>query len=329
MRSVVLGLSAAAVLIPPGGSVRILTVSSVLLLVLAWTVADSGRLSPIVRSGAMSGLTVAAGVCGVAGAELTPEAIVRYFIFLGYLLVFLAMTGRPVVAVVAFVGSYAAMAATLVLRTGLSLGELLPLAPFPQILNGPVAMVTGLGWLGVAELLRGRLDREESEREAAAVREAAALEKMAARSRDLAVAFAAAEPILRRAAAGVGTADDRRQAVLVEAALRDRLRAPRLAQEPLSAAVSGARDRGVEIDLLDDGPPDEVLPHRLLDQLTDRVTRAARGDRITIRLNPPDRPTLGSLLVDRSDGSSERRSLLRATSGEPVTADGAADRTAD
>jgi hypothetical protein len=58
--------------------------------------------------------------------------------------------------------------------------------------------------------------------------------------------------VLERIANGEDDPELRAEAILVEAALRDVLRGRRLAGEPLTSAVLEARQRGVDVTLLDD-----------------------------------------------------------------------------
>lgn len=101
----------------------------------------------------------------------------------------------------------------------------------------------------------------------------------------------------------------RRQAGLVEAELRDGLRAPSLAAEPVSSAARRARERGVEVILLDD------RTDPLVGDLAEQIRREVAADidscpsgRVVVRLLPEGRTPLGTVLVDGAEG---RRRELR------------------
>lgn len=101
-----------------------------------------------------------------------------------------------------------------------------------------------------------------------------------------------AAPALRQIAEGHASTPLRRAAYSVlEASLRDQLRAAALAREPLLSSARRARFRGVDVILLDDSASD-LLDDALIDEVTawmaeelDRVS----GDTFTARLrNDPD-----------------------------------------
>lgn len=130
-----------------------------------------------------------------------------------------------------------------------------------------------------------------------------------------------AGPWLRRIASGTGLDDeDRRTCLLLEASIRDVLRAPGLTGPELDGIVERARRRGVEVVLLDDGaltssPPEARAALRaLIAGLVDTTT----SGRVTARIGPPDRDEVatilhtgggpsGRVLVHRSDLSSVGR----------------------
>jgi hypothetical protein len=106
------------------------------------------------------------------------------------------------------------------------------------------------------------------------------------RAAELAEVRALAGPLLQRIAAGEDV--DRRDAVALEAALRDRIRGRALAMEPLTSALRRARDRDVDALLLDD-LGDATLPHDQAERVAAWCAAhvdALHGTRITIRLAP-------------------------------------------
>ncbi|GGK41884.1 hypothetical protein [Nocardia camponoti] len=133
-----------------------------------------------------------------------------------------------------------------------------------------------------------------------AAREAALEAVNGERDRQLARLDQAAGPILARIAAGVELSDaEREQCRLLEAELRDALRAPQLVTDALSAAARGARGRGVEVTLLDDGGFIGVpawVRGKAIDAAVDQLTRATSGS-VTVRVLPIGRRWVATVLA--------------------------------
>ena len=113
-----------------------------------------------------------------------------------------------------------------------------------------------------------------------------------------------ARPILERiTGTDPLTGRERLDCQLLEAHLRDTLRAPILAAAPLAAAARADRARGVEVVLLDDHAldtaPDEVRD-RVIAAAADTLTRARSGS-LTIRILPPGRDVLATILHSTPD----------------------------
>lgn len=112
-----------------------------------------------------------------------------------------------------------------------------------------------------------------------------------------------AAPILHEIASLESVAPETRvEASLVEAELRDGLRARTLAAEPVTGEARAARQRGVEVTLLDDLGRD--LPEELAARLRERVARELRqtsDGRIVVRLPPAERAPLVTILVEGPD----------------------------
>lgn len=114
-------------------------------------------------------------------------------------------------------------------------------------------------------------------------------------------------PVLERIAdTDIGDAA-RREAVLVEATLRDSIRARALDVPAVAAAARAARARGVTVQLLDDGglgpfglDVGDEIRHAVVTQLN----RLAEGS-ITVRILPAGRPTLAAIVV-QTGGATER-----------------------
>ncbi len=113
-----------------------------------------------------------------------------------------------------------------------------------------------------------------------------------------------ARPLLQHLATDEDITDEQQLAcTLLEAHLRDTLRAPILDTAAIAAAARAARARGVDVILLDDHGMDQTAdPVR--EQITTAVltalTEAADGT-LTVRVSPPQRDTLLTILHRRSD----------------------------
>ncbi|MQY18812.1 hypothetical protein [Nocardia macrotermitis] len=160
-------------------------------------------------------------------------------------------------------------------------------------------------------------------REEATVRAAAEATMVAAdgeRIRQLARLDRVARPILERIADGaVLTAAEREQCRLLEAELRDGLRAPQLVTEELSGAARGARARGVEVVLLDDGGF-EGVPQWVRQRVIDSAVReldAANAGSVTVRVLPLGRRVLATVLAHAAED--DRRTEIDTDGNVAVT----------
>lgn len=164
-----------------------------------------------------------------------------------------------------------------------------------------------------------RVLRTEATMRAAA--EATMAAENAERDRQLAELDKVARPMLERIAQGADLdRAEREECRLLEAELRDRLRAPELATEEIGRAARVARARGVEVVLLDDGGF-AGIPHTVRRQVTElaagELVRAENGT-VTIRVLPPGRRLLATVLVGseqddrRTDIDREGRTTVSA-----------------
>ena len=182
--------------------------------------------------------------------------------------------------------------------------------PIPQLssyVTQNIALVAMAGIFAVIAHPTARaIYQFRAQTEAERAQEAAEQAVIAERDEQLARLDSAARPLLEKLLAGEGLdAHDRRLAVLVEARLRDEIRAPALRHEELSDAVWQARSRGVQVSLLDDSVSDTgnrapVLTE-LLDGSVDALNEAVPGDRVTVRVLPPGRPVAATLAVRSGD----------------------------
>ncbi len=160
-------------------------------------------------------------------------------------------------------------------------------------------------------------------RDEAAIRAAAEATLVAAdseRIRQLERLDRVARPILERIAEGATlTPAEREQCRLLEAELRDGLRAPQLMTEELSAAARGARARGVQVILLDDGGFAGV-PHwvrqRAIDSAATELDSVEAGS-VTVRVLPLGRRVLATVLVHAPDY--DRRTEIDTAGNVAVT----------
>ncbi|MEK8069394.1 hypothetical protein [Rhodococcoides navarretei] len=150
------------------------------------------------------------------------------------------------------------------------------------------------------------LRRQSTVRIASQAAAAAVLEERDAR---LASLDALARPLLQRIADGPDPTDEEILACrLLEAELRDTLRARGLVKPDLILAARSARARGVEVMMLDDRTPDA-----LDDDARDRIVAAAssaldaaEAGAVTVRLLPPGRTVAATILLDDLGDGTQR-----------------------
>lgn len=223
-----------------------------------------------------------------------------------YVLAVLVLRGRLGAAWIG-VGATAAVVVTVGLVQGLSGGAIVGTMV-------PIATVAGVSLFAV--VMRPtqrslRTLREEATLRAAA--EATLAAENGERQRQLARLDRLARPMLDRIAAG-GPLDaaEREECRLLEAELRDGLRAPQLMTDELSAAARGARSRGVEVVLLDDGGFAGV-PQWVRERVVDAAAReldAANTGAVTVRVLPMGRRVLATVLA--TGGAEDRRTEIDA-----------------
>lgn len=131
-----------------------------------------------------------------------------------------------------------------------------------------------------------------------------------------------ARPMLERIASAVPfRPEEREECRLLEAELRDELRAPQLSTTELLAAARAARRRGVEVMLLDDGGlagASRALRDLVRDIAVRELDNTDRGH-VTVRVLPPGRRNLATVLVDADDRN--RRTEIDAAGTVTATLD--------
>ena len=91
------------------------------------------------------------------------------------------------------------------------------------------------------------------------------------------------------------------QAYLLEAELRDEIRAPFFTGTSIVTSAQVARRRGTEVILLDDSGDNTTIDDQVRTNAVNYVTKflnVTQSNRVVIRLNPPRRPTLLTIVTD-------------------------------
>lgn len=169
---------------------------------------------------------------------------------------------------------------------------------------GPLAMATLLSFTlrpNSAALLALR-DR------ATQVAAVAAAEQAAQQERDAELQYLTqrATPLLEEIVATDHLANQTRVSCeLLEAHLRDRLRAPALAGAAISDAARAARERGVEVLLIDDHGMDESPPsvRQAIEQAVVEALLQASEGTVRVRILPQGRDVLASILTGDDAGT--------------------------
>ncbi|WP_081381416.1 sensor histidine kinase [Actinomyces oris] len=109
-------------------------------------------------------------------------------------------------------------------------------------------------------------------------------------------------PLLTQIANGKApTPKLRSQAYLLEAELRDEIRAPFFTGTSIVTSAQAARRRGTEVILLDDSGDNTTIDDQVRTNAVNYVTKflnVTQSNRVVIRLNPPRRPTLLTIVTD-------------------------------
>lgn len=300
--SVVLGIAAGGVLSP------LLYIASMAVMFSALAVLLSAPRDPLV-GWATAYIVVAPPVAMVmAIPALTSRPGMAYGTLTGVsviVLAFLAVRGRPVAAWTGY---------------GLGLGAALLAdhfaGPLPALLaaQAPNLAVVLMATIFAAIVrLRARqiyAFRGETERETAL--RYAEEATLAVRDQQLSRLDERARPLLDRIASGrrLG-AEDLRLCRLVEAQLRDRIRAPGFDSPAVAGAAWRARARGARVVMLDDlGRDSQVPPRDALDavsaELVELLDALQEGDEVTARLLPAGRNSFATVSFTNDKGFDRR-----------------------
>ena len=109
------------------------------------------------------------------------------------------------------------------------------------------------------------------------------------------------------------TPELRSQAYLLEAELRDEIRAPFFTGTSIVTSAQAARRRGTEVILLDDSGDNTTIDDRARANAVNYVTKLldlTQSNRVVIRLNPPRRPTLLTIVTDDTRYRLDRQGTL-------------------
>lgn len=229
----------------------------------------------------------------------------------------LLMRGRPVYA---WAGSAATTLATAywVISTGRPL-----LMIFTYMLGHYFTLVS---WHGVAHLsTRATTQIAATQRETARLQAQQRAHEEADRimTSRMASVRQRVTPLLTQIANGKApTPKLRSQAYLLEAELRDEIRAPFFTGTSIVTSAQAARRRGTEVILLDDSGDNTTIDDQVRTNAVNYVTKflnVTQSNRVVIRLNPPRRPTLLTIVTDNTRYRLDRQGELIAEGmGAPV-----------
>ena len=156
-------------------------------------------------------------------------------------------------------------------------GQVFAIGGFEYLFNtglgGAIALVAAAHALSVG--LENSAKQRQLYLETAKAMEAATAADSAARqerSKRITTTLQGTLPMLQKIASGKLTDQDRQDAKVLEAELRDEIRGRNLVTPKLKTTIQAARLRGVEVILLDEGGLDGA-PETLKEQITDRLAR--------------------------------------------------------
>ena len=239
--------------------------------------------------GLVAGVVAAHVVYGMAFSYGTTWfAVAVAFIF-----VELALRGRIGVAL-AGAGVIVAVLVSVGVLAGAPADQIVRVSMRPVVLVG-----LAVALLIVVERMQRRIIVLHRETVASAEKQSWALAARSELTGRVAELARTALPLLHRISAGTAATDaERSEYASCEGDLRDGLRAGSLAREPLRSVVAAARERGVDVLLLDDngGFVEDQIIDPILSWMAETV--ATSHTRAVGRLLPPGRQSQASLTVD-------------------------------
>lgn len=173
----------------------------------------------------------------------------------------------------------------------------------PGSIFGGLALTAGTLWRKFLVLFGRRTVQAELDRAAESALEQRAEQRMRIRSDELRTVADLAGELLERAASRTLTDSDPYTARIIEAMVRDRLRAPRLSIGPMVLAVRRARERGSQVALLDDGDRSIPMKPQQYKLLIDLIEQCSPESRVTIRLLPVGRKSSGTISIISPDSA--------------------------
>ncbi|NMD47243.1 MAG: hypothetical protein GYA85_10825 [Propionibacterium sp.] len=202
--------------------------------------------------------------------------------------------------------------AAVTLGYGLTWGVLTRAAPdaVVELLAVPlIAIVAGVIWRVVLRQMvaRERLDRADAVR--AELQARADAEAVEASRRELAEIARQARPLLDRIVAGEPLGELRVDLRVTEGAIRDRIRSPGLQRPILTDAIAERRRAGVDVLLLGEHATETPLTQDSIETIGALIAEADSG-RVTVRILPPGRDAVASVVHQRGDGV--RRTMIGA-----------------
>lgn len=168
-----------------------------------------------------------------------------------------------------------------------------------------VSLIVGFVWLHALQRIADRSRRLGDESARAAFEAQVVEEAIAQSQREIAAIEARTAPLFARIASEAALSqDDRDEARVLEAELRDWLRSPDLAVAAVAAAAASARGRGVEVVLLGSpNPGDRAISASILVRIAELIGSAEHG-RVTVRRSASARITV---LIDTGALTTTRR----------------------
>lgn len=250
---------------------------------------------------AFAGAAASAAVTSVVPAPPTANVQTAVLGMATVLLTFLCVRGRTALAwagMAAMIAVWVAWGAWSGVGAGYGLGM--------SFLNiGPLIMSTFFAY--TIRPLGNSIFVLRAQSTARAADAAASAAVLAARDAELDELDVLARPLLERIATGAALSQAERDACAhLEARLRDARRAPALRHAAVVDAAQRARERGVHVVMLDDGGTagaEAPVLERLLSGVAATLDDARSGS-VTVRVLPPGRRVLASILVEESRAGS-------------------------